>query len=62
MVKERDIPHTLAFISTMLLSGCTYLTTGETMIILICLFVCIISLIQYIDWNEVSLPRQTIYL
>lgn len=53
MVNVRSIMRFSIFCFIMLLSGCSYLTTGETAIILGCLFACISLSIGFIDWYQV---------
>lgn len=55
MLTIRSVARSLAFLTILLLSGCAYLTTGETSITLICIFVCIMSLIGLIDWKKVRI-------
>ena len=60
----RNVACLLAFLSILLLSGCAYLTIGETSITLICIFVCVVSLIGLVDWKEVRVaaPDNTFIL
>lgn len=60
----RNVARSLAFLTIILLSGCAYLTTGETSITLICICVCVVSLAGLVDWNEVRVaaPDNTFIL
>ena len=53
MMNTRSVMRFLSFILIILLSGCSYLTTGETSIILVCLFACIALTTGFVDWNQV---------
>lgn len=53
MINTRKIMRLLSFVFIMLLSGCSYLTTGETSIILFCLVVCIALSIGFVSWKQV---------